>query len=69
MEDKEDLKALKITIFASIISADNGEYTEEVKQEILQRWHDNIGSGPLDWNVILEPLGGDKYKYLEILTK
>ena len=66
MENKEELSSLKCLVFASIISADNTEYTEEVKQEVLSRYHKD---GPHDWSYILDPLGEDKYKYLEILTK
>ena len=60
-EIREDL--IKNLIYVSIISADNDNYTEDVKQEIIRRYkidHNN-------WSYILEPLGEDKYKYIGIL--
>lgn len=52
----------KYFLFASIISADNDAYTEDVKQDIIDRmdkysktkdksWND------YDWEYILEPIG------------
>lgn len=54
---------LKNLIFVSIISADNYEYPEEVKQEILRRHKEQRGN----WEYILEPLGEEAEKYLDIL--
>ena len=34
-------ESLKYFVFASIISADNDEFTEEVKQEIISRYNPN----------------------------
>ena len=56
----------KYFVFASIISADNDAYTEDVKQDIIDRmdkyykakdksWND------YDWEYILDPIG-DKEK-------
>lgn len=59
---------LKNFIYVSIISADNDDYPEEVKQEIIRRYNDQKGNQPLDWSVILDPLGEDKYKYMKILA-
>lgn len=59
---------LKNFIFVSIISADNDDYPEEVKQEVIRRYHSQKGNQPLDWSVILDPLGEDKYKYMKILA-
>ncbi len=59
---------LKIFIYVSIISADNDDYTEEVKQEVMRRYHDQLGKQPLDWSIILDSLGDDKYKYMKILA-
>lgn len=59
---------LKNFIYVSIISADNDDYPEEVKQEIIRRYNDQKGNQPLDWSVILDPLGKDKYKYMKILA-
>lgn len=59
MENKEELSSLKCFAFASLISADNDEYTEEVKQEILNRYHKD---GPYDWSYILEPIEDEKIR-------
>ena len=53
---------LKSLLFASIISADNDEFTEEVKQEVIKRHkeEDHYGSeisDQIDWDYVLEPLG------------
>lgn len=50
---------IKNVIFVNIISADNEEYEEGVKQEVLRRYNEQKGNQPLDWSVILEPLGED----------
>ena len=57
-----DNDSLKYFIFASIISADNDEFTEEVKQEVIKRHkeQDHYGSmisDQIDWDYVLEPLG------------
>ena len=50
-------------MFASIISADNEAYTEDVKQEIISRYNkDNP-----NWEYILEPLGGDADMYIKLM--
>ena len=59
---------LKRFIYVSIISADNYNYPEEVKQEVMRRYHSQLGKQPLDWSIILDPLGDDKYKYMKILV-
>lgn len=56
---KEELQMIKNVIFVNIISADNEEYEEGVKQEVLRRYNEQKGNQPLDWSVILEPLGED----------
>lgn len=66
--------SLKYFVFASIISADNDEFTEEVKQEIISRFDEQIPDkaakdakevsnawNELNWEYILEPIG-DKEK-------
>lgn len=67
-------ESLKCFVFASIISADNDEFTEEVKQEIISRFNEssqdkaakdtkevsNAWDG-MNWEYILEPIG-DKEK-------
>ena len=67
-------ESLKYFIFASIISADNDEFTEEVKQEIISRFDEQSPSkadkdekevsnewNKMNWEYILEPIG-DKEK-------
>ena len=53
--------SLKYFVFASITSADNDEFTEEVKQEILSRYNPDEKWEDHDWEHILEPIG-DKEK-------
>ena len=62
LSDKEHNEMLKSLLFASIISADNDEFTEEVKQEVIKRHkeQDHYGSmisDQIDWDYVLEPLG------------
>lgn len=53
-------------IFTSIISADNPDYDEDTKQEILKRYGQ---PGKRDWEYILEPIHDEKMvellKYLD----
>lgn len=53
---------LKSLLFGTIISADNDEFTEEVKQEVIKRHKEedhygSIISDQIDWDYVLEPLG------------
>lgn len=48
--------SLKYFVFASIISADNDEFTEEVKQEIISRYNPDDKWEDHDWRHILEPI-------------
>lgn len=62
LSDKEHSEMLKSLLFASIISADNDEFTEEVKQEVIKRHkeEDHYGSmisSQINWEYVLEPLG------------
>lgn len=43
---------LKNFVFVSIISADNDEFSEAVKQEILTRYNENKEN----WEYILQPI-------------
>lgn len=56
-------QSLKYFILGSIISADNDKYTEDVKQEIIQR----MKKDPENWSYILEPLGEHANKYIELI--
>lgn len=49
-------QSLKYFVFVSIISADNDEFTEEVKQEILSRYNPDEKWEDHDWRHILEPI-------------
>lgn len=64
-----DEKELKYFIFASIISADNDEYTEETKQAIIQRFDSSKDIDSIDWKYVLEPLGEDAEKYAKFMRK
>lgn len=70
-KSQEEAAMLKCLVFANIISADNDKYTEEVKQEVLKR-HKELSAGKntlspdVDWEYILEPIGEDKDKYVEL---
>jgi hypothetical protein len=62
LSDKEHSEMLKSLLFTSIISADNDEFTEEVKQEVIKRHkeEDHYGSmisSQINWEYVLEPLG------------
>lgn len=61
-------KELKIFLFTSIISADNDELSEEVKQEILSRSED-LNFDTANWKYILEPIEDEVYrnKMIELL--
>ena len=51
-----DNNSLKYLVFASIISADNDEFTEETKQEIISRYNPDEKWEDHDWRHILEPI-------------
>lgn len=59
---------IKYIVLASIISADNDKYTEDIKQEVLSRMkYGDIDK--LDLNCVLDPLPkADKEKYIELLS-
>ena len=71
LSEKEHNEMLKSMLFASIISADNDEFSEDTKQEILDRYNkykdDDV------WEYILSPLSNDGVsqetitKYAEIM--
>ena len=58
MEQKE-LEELRCFLFVSIISADNDEYTEDQKQEVIYRYELEKEQAQPDWEFILEPIGAD----------
>lgn len=52
-------------LLGSLISADNDEYSEDIKQEIIRR----IDNSPKDYEYILEPLGEDAEKYIKFIKE
>jgi len=61
--EAENRDELKYFIYASIISADNEEFTEDQKQEVIRRFdlEEDIPFDDKDWKFILEPVDkGDK---------
>lgn len=56
---------LKYFLFASIISADNDEFDENVKQEIIKRHKES----PTNWEYILGPIGDKSGKLAELFYK
>ena len=52
-------------LYVSLISADNDDYTEEIKQELISRYDEK----PRDWEYILKPIDNPRvlelFKYLE----
>lgn len=63
------LEEVKMLVYVSIISADNIDYTEEQKQDVISRFDRNSDINSQDWEYILEPIKTDRYyeKFLEIL--
>lgn len=62
--------SLKYLVFAGIISADNDEFTEEVKQDILSRYNPDEKWEDHNWRHILEPIGdSDKIDKLVNILK
>ena len=49
-----ELEELKTYLYVSIISADNEEFTEEQKQEVISRYE--LTKDDPDWRFILEPV-------------
>lgn len=63
-----DKKELKCFVFASIISAENDRYTEDVKQEVIRRYDIERNNENKDWVFILEPIGADN-RLLELFEE
>ena len=55
-----DKNELKNFVFASLISADNDELEEDVKQEIITRYKPGIKEQ--DWKYVLEPIKDEKVR-------
>ena len=63
-QEVNDIKAL---VYASLISADNDRYPEDVKQESMYRYRLEKDNENIDWEFILEPFGADN-KLLELFV-
>ena len=51
------MEGLKYLVYVSVISADNDEYTEEQKQEVIARYKaDEEDFDHKNWNFILSPV-------------
>lgn len=66
-----DKKSLKLFLFSSIISADNDSYTEDVKQDIIQRYdkYKDCDFDSVEWEYVLEPLGEDADRYIKLMKE
>lgn len=62
MMNNEELRCF---LFASIISADNDDIEESIKQKIIHRYDKHPGN----WEFILEPLGEDAEKYIKLFKE
>lgn len=56
-----DREELKYFTYVSIISADNDEFTEDQKQEVIRRYglEEEVPFDDKDWEFILEPVDKD----------
>ena len=65
LSDQEWTACFKNLLFVSIISADNDEYDEDTKQDILRRYEENKNDP--DWWYVFEPLGEEREKYAKLM--
>ena len=56
-----EVEELKYFVYASIISADNDEFTEDQKQEVIRRFglEEDVPFDDKDWKFILESVDKD----------
>lgn len=56
-----EAEELKYFMYASIISADNDEFTEDQKQEVIRRFdlEEDVPFDDKNWDFILEPVDKD----------
>lgn len=71
-EQADTAAMLKCLVFTSLISADNDEYPEDIKQEVLERHkeedvYESEISEKINWKYVFEPLGEDAKKYVKIM--
>lgn len=55
-QTEEIMSSVQCLILGAIISADNEEYTEEQKQNVITRYNEAGETNKYDWNYILEPV-------------
>lgn len=64
-QTENSMEEIRNLLLASIISADNTRYSEEVKQEIIKRYK---SSSTIDLEYLLEPLGKEADKYIRLCS-
>lgn len=72
LSDQEHLAMLKCLCLTNLISSENDEYDEDMKQEIIKRLdkedvHGSKISPLINWEYVFEPLGQDSYKYIKLM--
>ena len=60
-----ELEELKNYLYVSIISAENEEFTEEQKQEVIKRYDEAREINTYNWEYILQPVD-DTGKLVEL---
>ena len=65
LTEQESKEMMRNLLYISIISADNDEYDEDIKQSIISRYNENKGDP--DWWYVFEPLGEDREKYVKLM--
>lgn len=64
---EQEINDIKCLVYASLISADNDKYPEDVKQESMYRYKLEKDNDEIDWAFVLEPFGADN-RLLELFT-
>ena len=64
---EKEINDIKCLVYASLISADNDKYPEDVKQESMYRYKLERDNDEIDWAFVLEPFGADN-RLLELFT-
>lgn len=72
LQSQDEVVMLKCMLLGSLISADNDEYSEEVKQQVIERLdnEDKYGSKispKINWEYVFDPLGKDAEKYIRLM--
>lgn len=64
---EQEINDIKYLVYASLISADNDKYPEDVKQESMYRYKLEKDNDEIDWAFVLEPFGADN-RLLELFA-